>query len=138
MDLIDTHQHLIDRDRLGYGWTAGIPALAQGDYTVANYRDLTQGLGVVGTLFMESAVDDADFQAEARLVAALVGQDGMLGQIASCRPETDAGFDAWLDEAPTLQVKGYRRVLHVVPDDLSQSETFRANLRKIGGTGLGL
>ena len=30
MDLIDTHQHLIHRDRLGYGWTAGIPALAEG------------------------------------------------------------------------------------------------------------
>jgi predicted TIM-barrel fold metal-dependent hydrolase len=136
MDLIDTHQHLIHRDRLGYGWTAGIPALAEGNYTVADYRGLTQGLGVVGTLFMESAVDDADYQAEARLVAALVGQDGMMGQIASCRPETDAGFDAWLDEASALQVKGYRRVLHVVPDDLSRSETFRANLRKIGAQGL--
>ena len=25
MDFIDTHLHLIDRDKLGYGWTAGIP-----------------------------------------------------------------------------------------------------------------
>ena len=32
MDFIDTHLHLIYRDKLGYGWTAGIPALATGDY----------------------------------------------------------------------------------------------------------
>jgi predicted TIM-barrel fold metal-dependent hydrolase len=136
MDLIDTHQHLIHRDRLGYGWTAGIPALARGDFTVADYRALTKGLGIVGTVFMESAVDDADYQEEARLVAALVGREGMLGQIASCRPETDEGFDAWLNEGAALHVKGYRRVLHVMPDELSQSETFRANLRKIGARGL--
>lgn len=136
MDLIDTHQHLVYRDRLGYGWTAGIPALAEGDFTLEDYRRLVEGLGVVGSLFMEAAVDDADYQAEARFVATMVGRDGMLGQVASCRPETDEGFDAWLDEAEGLRVKGYRRVLHVVPDDLSQTGTFRANLRKIGARGL--
>jgi predicted TIM-barrel fold metal-dependent hydrolase len=29
-------------------------------------------------------------------------------------------------------VKGFRRILHVVPDDMSQSATFRRNLKKIG------
>ena len=66
MDFIDTHQHLIYRDRLGYGWTSGIPALATGDFTVADYRALTAGLGIAGTLFMETGVDDADYQNEAR------------------------------------------------------------------------
>lgn len=136
MDLIDTHQHLIWRDRLGYGWTAGIPALAQGDFTPEDYQAQTRGLGITGTIFMECGVDDADHQAEARYVAARVGRDGILGQIASCRPETDAGFDEWLEECAGLQVKGFRRILHVVPDEMSESETFRANLRKIGRRGL--
>jgi predicted TIM-barrel fold metal-dependent hydrolase len=132
MDLIDTHQHLILRDRLGYGWTAGIPALAERDFTPTDYARLTEGKGVVGRIFMETGVDDADYQAEARLVA---GMEGFLGQIASVRPEADAGFDAWLEEAGGLRVVGFRRILHVVADDVSQSETFRANLRKIGRAG---
>lgn len=136
MDLIDTHQHLILRDHLGYAWTAGIPALATADFTRADYARLTAGRGVVGTIFMETGVDDADYQAEARLVAGMVGSGGMLGQIASIRPEEDAGFDAWLEEAKQLKTVGFRRILHVVPDEVSTTETFRRNLRKIGKAGL--
>ena len=136
MDLIDTHQHLILRGQIGYGWTAGVPALAVGDFAVQDYVSLTAGRGVKATVFMETGVDDADYQTEARVVAGLVGQHGMLGQIASCRPEDDAGFDAWLDECAVLHVVGFRRILHEISDDVSQTATFRRNLRKIGARGL--
>jgi predicted TIM-barrel fold metal-dependent hydrolase len=135
MDFIDTHLHLIARDKLSYGWTAGIPALATGDFTFADYLALTAGRGVVGAVFMETGVDDADYQAEARLVAGMVGRNGLMGQIASCRPEDDAGFDQWLDECEGLHVHGFRRILHVMPDELSQTATFRRNLAKIGVRG---
>lgn len=135
MELIDTHQHLIWRDRLGYGWTGGIPALAEGDFLPETYQSEVAGLGILGSLFMETGVDDADYQAEARHVATQVGQHGILGQIASCRPEDAQGFDAWLEECAGLKVHGFRRILHVMPDELSQGETFRANLRKIGRKG---
>ena len=136
MDFIDTHQHLILRGKIGYGWTAGVPALSTGDFTLPDYVALTAGQGIIGTVFMETGVDDADYQAEARLVAGLVGSHGMLGQIASCRPEDAAGFEDWLDECAGLQVVGYRRILHEIADDLSQSTTFRRNLAKIGLRGL--
>lgn len=136
MEFLDTHQHLIYRQRFGYAWTAGIPALAEGDFTVGDYRKLTAGKGIAGSLFMETGVDDADYQAEARFVAGLVGTEGVLGQIASCRPEATDGFDAWLEECSHLHVKGFRRILHVMPDDLSTAPTFRDNLRKIGRAGL--
>lgn len=135
MDLIDTHQHLIWRERLGYGWTAGIPALATGDFLPETYQAEVAGLGILGSLFMETGVDDADYKTEARHVATQVGQHGILGQIASCRPEDALGFDAWLEECAGLKVHGFRRILHVMPDDLSQGETFRSNLRKIGRRG---
>ena len=134
MDLIDTHQHLILRDKLGYAWTDGVPAL-QGDFTPEDYARLVAGRGVIGTVFMETGVDDADYQAEARLIAALVGKDGMLGQIASCRPESDSGFDDWLAECRDLSVVGFRRLLHVVDDAMSQSLGFRQNIAKIGAAG---
>lgn len=130
--LIDTHQHLILRDRLGYTWADAIPALSGREFTQEDYARLTAGADVVGRLFMETGVDDADYKAEARLVAGLVGRDGLLGQVASCRPETDEGFDAWLDECAGRHVAGFRRILHVMPDGLSQTETFRRNVRRIG------
>ncbi len=135
MEFIDTHLHLIARDKLGYGWTSGIPALAEGDFTLSDYTAQTAGRGVVGAVFMETGVDDADYQAEARLVAGMVGQDGLLGQVASCRPEDDTGFEAWLDECEGLHVHGFRRILHVMPDELSQTPTFRRNLARIGARG---
>ena len=139
MDLIDTHQHLILRDRIGYAWTAEFPILS-GDFTREDYAGLVAGTGVSATIFMETGVDDADYQAEARMVSGMVGTSvggiGMLGQIAGVRPEYDDGFDAWLEEVSTLGVVGLRRILHVVPDEVSLSETFRANLRKIGRAGV--
>lgn len=134
MEFIDTHQHLMYRATIGYGWTAALPSLSQGDFTLSDYQDLTVGKGIVGTIFMETGVDDSDYQSEARLVAALMTKpgSGILGQIASCRPETDADFDAWLECAPQLGIVGYRRILHEISDDVSQSQTFRNNLSKIG------
>lgn len=136
MDFIDTHQHLIYRDRFSYGWTAKYKALAKGDFTLADHRALSASRGVAGSIFMEVDVPDAQYRDEARFVASLVGSHGLLGQVASCRPETDAGFDDWLAECATLHVRGLRRILHEAPDDLSRSPTFRQNLRKIGKAGL--
>lgn len=136
INFIDTHQHVVYRNDFGYAWTDDIPELASGDFTFEDYDALTDGAGVVGTVFMETGVDDPDYQAEARFVSQRVGTNKLLGQIASCRPEDEDGFDAWLDESRDLGVVGYRRILHVVPDEMSRHETFRSNLRKIGRAGL--
>lgn len=133
MDFIDTHQHLLFGPQLSYPWTARFPALAGADFSLADYRALTAGRGIAGTLFME--VDAGDYRAEARLVAGMVGHGGLLGQIASCRPEED-GFAEWLEECPDLQVRGLRRILHEAPDELSGGQVFRRNLRRIGRAGL--
>ena len=115
--LLDTHQHLIYPDRLGYGWAAATPALAGRAFTVEDYRAMTRGAGVAGTIFMEAAVDDGDYRKEVRLIAERMRRpgSGILGIIASIRPETDAGFDAWVEEGRALGVVGYRRILHEIP-----------------------
>lgn len=136
-DLIDTHQHLILRGELGYAWTEEVPAIASGTFDQNVYAEQAAGCNITATIFMESGVDDVDYQNEARLVSRLVGSGSpkMLGVIASCRPETDDGFDAWLEECGDLNVVGFRRILQVMPDDLSRSETYRRNVRKIGKAG---
>ena len=135
--LIDTHQHLIYADDLPYSWTSGIDALAGKAFTLEDYHALTTGYEVEGTLFMEAAVDDERWPEEAPFIAGLARQSGsgLLGLIATIRPESDEGFEVELEKADALGVVGYRRVLHVVDDGLSQSETFRANLRRIGEAG---
>lgn len=136
MRFIDTHQHVIYRDHFGYAWSRDLPQLGGQSFTFEDYDRLTEGCGVIGTIFMEAAVDDADYQAEARFVASRVGSNNLLGQIASCRPEINRGFEPWLEEAKDLGIVGYRRILHEVDDEMSRSDDFRANIRKIGAAGL--
>jgi len=137
ISLLDTHQHLVYREKASYGWTKDIPPLAEGNFTLDDYKSLTEGLGIGGTLFMETGVDDPDYQQETRFVKSLAenADDGMIGLISSIRPESDEGFETWLEETIAMGVVGYRRILHVMPDDTSQSDIFRNNVRKIGVSG---
>ena len=133
MELIDTHLHLIHRQFQTYDWLRNNPLLNASDHTLAEVQALAAGR-ITASLFME--VDATDYRSEARMVRGMMKPgNGLLGQIVSCRPETDDGFADWLDECAALNVVGFRRILHEVPDDVSQSDTFRRNLRAIGATG---
>ena len=60
----------------------------------------------------------------------------IVGAIAACRPEDD-GFAAYLERQQADPfVKGFRRVLHVMPDELSEGALFRENIKRLAGTGL--
>ena len=134
--LLDTHQHLVYRDVANYSWAKDIPPLATDNFTVENYLELTEGLGIGGTLFMETGVDDPDYQNEAKYVQKLSdnSNNGIKGLIVSIRPEDD-NFDHWFNETLQMNVSGYRRILHVMPDDTSQAQIFRDNVKKIGIAG---
>ena len=57
------------------------------------------------------------------------------GLIVSIRPEEESSFDQWLEETIAMNVAGYRRICHVMPDELSQTAVFRNNVKKIGIAG---
>ena len=97
--LLDTHQHLVYRSVAAYSWAKDIPPLAEDNFTIEDYLKLTEGLGIGGTLFMETGVDDPDYQAEAKYIQTLSNDthNGIKGLIVSIRPEDDS-FDAWFDE----------------------------------------
>lgn len=86
--LLDTHQHLVYRDVAGYSWAKDIPPLAEDNFTVEDYLNLTEGLGIGGTLFMETGVDDPDYQSEAQHVHDLAkdANNNIKGLIVSIRP----------------------------------------------------
>jgi len=135
--IVDTHLHLIDKPVLRYPWLAGVPSLDR-DFSYDEYAADARRCGIEAVLHMEVDVDPVDIAAETAHVKSLAGKPGSLlrGAIASCRPE-EAGFEVYLEAVKAdAFVKGFRRVLHVVPDDLSEGPLFRQNLKRLAGTGL--
>ena len=134
--LFDTHLHLIERAALRYPWLAGEPALDQ-DFSLERYGAEAARCGLGGALHMEVDVAEQDIEAETRHIEGLARRPGnrLRGLISSCRPES-ADFPAFLErQLADPFVRGFRRVLHVAPDAVSQSPLFRVNIRRLAGTG---
>ncbi|MEY4696756.1 MAG: hypothetical protein RIT14_1184 [Pseudomonadota bacterium] len=134
--IFDTHLHLIDRSRLTYPWLASLPPLDR-DWDFDSYCACAARVGITSVLHMEVDVAEADIDAETAFIADLMQRPGspLRGAISSARPESE-GFEAWLEAVDTRVVRGVRRVLHVMPDALSQGARFRQNLRRLGRAGL--
>lgn len=135
--IIDTHLHIVDQNALSYPWLAGAGPLNR-NASYEDYAREARRLGITGVLHMEVDVADSDIEAETDYVDSLAAREGslLLGAIAACRPESEA-FAAYLERIREKRIiKGFRRVLHVMPDDLSESPLFRENIRRLSGTGL--
>lgn len=134
--IFDTHLHLIDRMRLTYPWLASLPPLDQ-DWDWESYLATAARVGITDVLHMEVDVAEPDIDRETAWVAEMMDRPGSLlrGAISAARPESD-GFEAWLDQRDRKVVRGVRRVLHVVPDAVSEDSRFRQNVRKLGQAGL--
>jgi predicted TIM-barrel fold metal-dependent hydrolase len=135
--IFDTHLHLIDRSKLSYPWLSEVPALNQ-DASYDDYLSVAKRLGITSTLHMEVDVAEKDQTAETDMIEQLMQTKGgtLRGAIASCRPESE-DFPAYLEKvAARGSVYGLRRVLHVVPDEISQSKLFRNNLNRLTNTSL--
>jgi predicted TIM-barrel fold metal-dependent hydrolase len=135
--IIDTHLHVVDPWTLDYPWLAGVPALNQA-WPYAAYELEARRAGISRTLHMEVDVAEERIEDETSYIATLAGRPGSLiaGAIASCRPE-DSGVAAYLDrQRHNPLIKGFRRVLHVMPDELSEQPLFRENIARLSGSGL--
>lgn len=132
MELIDTHLHVIDMGRLRYPWLEGFEPLRR-DYPVSQWQLDAQRAGITAALHMEVDVAESDIEAETGMVEGFMATPGSLviGAISSCRPE-HADFPAFLERASARpSIKGFRRVLHVVPDEVSQAAMFRNNVKRL-------
>lgn len=135
--IIDTHLHLIDKSRLSYPWLSSTPALDR-DFLYETYAQEARRAGISMSLHMEVDVEPSQIETETAQVAALRNQKDSLivGAIASCRPE-EKDFPAYLErQLENPVVKGFRRVLHVVPDTVSEAPLFRENIKRLGKTDL--
>ena len=135
--IVDTHLHVIDPSVLRYPWLAGVPALDR-PWSYDTYALEARRAGIAQTLHMEVDVDPVQIEDETAFVGRLrnLPDSLVVGAIAACRPE-DHGFAEYLErQRQNPLVKGFRRVLHVMPDDLSEQPLFRENIARMGGSGL--
>ena len=135
--LTDCHLHLIDRSKLSYPWLETVGALNH-DHLYETYAREARRAGISRCLHMEVDVAPHDIGRETAMIEALARRPESLiaGAISACRPE-EADFPAFLDHIRANPfVRGLRRVLHVMPDDLSETPLFRDNIRLLSGIGL--
>src|SRR5438093_4235947 len=129
--ILDTHQHLIYPEKYPYSWTAYLPELAGKAFRYDDYLKSIEETGISQTIFMEAAPDEPHGYEETRFVEALTEAPGSLirGIISSCRPEHETGFQSYLESLLSPRLVGFRRILHVEPDELSQRPCFASNIR---------
>ena len=131
--LIDCHQHLIYPGHFPYSWTNEIPQLAGQAFTCEDYQALLPDDIEMRTLFMETAPDEPHGTDESKFAMELADQaDSMIdGLILNCLPESEGDFDAYVESMQHQKLVGFRRILHVVPDERSQQSCFVENIRKL-------
>ncbi|MBL0372437.1 amidohydrolase [Rhizobium sp. KVB221] len=135
--IVDTHLHIVDQSALSYPWLAGAGALNR-SFSYDDYAREARRLGITASMHMEVDVAAGDIEKETDYITGIAAREGSLivGAIASCRPE-DKGFAAYLESIRSRSIiKGLRRILHEMPDELSESPMFRENIRRLAGTGL--
>jgi len=137
MKIVDTHQHLWDKDLFHYAWLQPLPVLDR-SFRLSDYSEATRGLEIAKTVFVECDVDEAQMLNEALHVLRLANDAGnrIAGVVASGRPEKD-NFKQHLDTlAGHPKLKGIRRILHTHPDGLGQGNLFVKNVARLATYGL--
>lgn len=128
MRILDTHLHLVYKDRFSYPWLDGEPALNR-QWSAESYFAEATSLGVEAALHME--VDVAENEMLAETAFALGVHPRIAGAIANGRPE-HADFATHLERLGELGgVKGVRRLLQFQPPELSQTALFIENVGRL-------
>lgn len=137
MQIVDTHQHLWDLDKLPYSWTANQPKLNR-SFRMEDYLVATERIEIVKSVHVEADIDEAFIADETRYILELSERDDnpLSGVVANARPEYDNFRDSLLPFAKHPNLKGIRRLLQSEPDELSTTTTFRENIRSLEEWGL--
>jgi predicted TIM-barrel fold metal-dependent hydrolase len=137
MKIVDTHQHLWDKDLFHYAWLEPLPALDR-SFRLDDYGQASRLLEIEKTVFVECDVDESQMMDEALHILRLADDptNRIAGIVASGRPEK-GGFEAHLEKlAKHPKVKGVRRILHTGPDEVGMTAKFVENVARLENYGL--
>ena len=139
MPMVDTHQHLWDLSRFRLPWLQGAPKLDR-SFSMNDYRQATEGLNIVKSVYMEVDVEPSQQAAEADYVLDLIRQGGtpLVAAVIARRPGSE-GFAEFLARYRGHHaIKGLRRVLHGAdtPPGHCLDKRFVDDIRLLGKEGL--
>ena len=113
LDIIDTHQHLWNLDRLKLPWVEGVPALNR-SFEISDYLKASASSGIRRTVYMEVDAHPVDKQKEIDEMTPRCQEDSdlILGMVVSADPGKP-GFAEFLGaNSGNPFIKGVRQVLH--------------------------
>ena len=113
LDIIDTHQHLWNLDRLKLPWVEGVPALNR-SFEISDYLKASASSGIRRTVYMEVDAHPVDKQKEIDEMTPRCQEDSdlILGMVVSADPGKP-GFTEFLGaNSGNPFIKGVRQVLH--------------------------
>ncbi len=134
---LDTHQHLWDTARFSYRWMEELPAL-NAPHLIRTYREAAEGLNILGSVHIETDVDEADLPAETAWIFSLADNPahGILGVVAGARLERENCFAHLEPFWVHPKLKGLRRVIHTQADEIMKDARFLSNLGILAQRGL--
>ena len=133
--LFDTHLHLIYPDILRYPWLDKVDLLNKPS-RYEDYHIKASRLGISACLHMEVDVGENQIKEETKMIHNLIENNDTIirGVISSCRPEKN-NFQDMIQYAEAQRlIKGFRRVLHVAPDNTARSDQFKKNIKLLSDT----
>ncbi len=136
--IVDSHVHLLNPERLGYGWTRNAPQL---DRTVLpeHLSKAADPVRIDQFVFVEVDVDEGQYLDEAAWVSELAEREPRLkGMVAALPLERGAEIEGDLDRlCQHKTLRGIRRLIQNQPDpDFCIRPDFIAGLKLLGSRDL--
>ena len=139
INIVDTHQHLWDLERLKLPWLDNVLALKK-EHLPAHYLKASEGTGIKRTIYMEvdAHADHKQKEIEDMTMLCKSEDEIMQGIVISANPG-DSGFSKFLEiNSGNHFIKGIRQVLHTPeqPVKYCLSTQFVKGIRELGKRGL--
>jgi predicted TIM-barrel fold metal-dependent hydrolase len=140
LPIVDTHQHLWDLSKFKLPWLKDAPESFRKNHVMSDYLDVTRGLNVVKSVYMEVDMDPSRHVAEAEYVIELCkkADNPMVAAVIGGRPASNDFAQYVARFKDSAYVKGVRQVLHNkdVPAGFCLREPFIKGVRLLGDNGL--